>query len=586
MDVVFKFRSCLLSLPERKVVRDNEFLDLTSKAFDVLLLLIQRRGTIVTKDDILGEIWNGSFVEENNLAVHISRLRRTLDENRHNAYIETVQGQGYRFVAPVESITVEDWERAVANIEKPKEPKNRQWQYGSIAVMPLMNVCRDTEIDYLADGLTEGFINMLSRFSDLRVLGKNTSFRYRHKKFDPTQIGETFGVSAVMTGRIRLNNNILDIGVELTRTSDGTQIWGTKVHRQFQELLTIEDSIINEVLDKLRSEIVRAVRNPIGHNITSNFESYRLYLKGQHFLEKGTKAALNRALSCFESSVNCDSSNLHSYIGIIETHFQLYFADYISYEELHERCHPLFHLATTMTQEIDVMQAMIGGRRMYLDWAFKEAEDHFRRALFFNPECMIARYRLANFLLMMGEDYESMELLQQIRTSDPLSFIAMVRVARTLYKMERYNNAIFIIDELLDLDPNNHIGLLLKAACLVEMGEPAEAIELASVSLDSEFNVETLSHLGYIHAKNGDRMKAMEIVNQLNELEVDSAISGMKVGKILLALGDRESALNSLHDALAKHDVDLISLNRHPAWKECRNEPGFEELLKKVGLPS
>src|SRR5690349_7139518 len=98
---VYKFRDCLLNALERSVIRENSHLELTTKTFDVLQFLIENAGNVVTKDEILGRVWNGSFVEESNLPVHISKLRRSLNESKDRRFIETVQGIGYRFVSPI-----------------------------------------------------------------------------------------------------------------------------------------------------------------------------------------------------------------------------------------------------------------------------------------------------------------------------------------------------------------------------------------------------------------------------------------------------------------------------------------------------
>src|SRR5688572_2252656 len=101
---VYKFRNCLLNTVERSVVKENQHVELTPRTFDVLQFLIEHTGKIVTKDELLGQVWNGSFVEESNLPVHISKLRRSLGETRENRFIETVQGIGYRFIAPVQTV--------------------------------------------------------------------------------------------------------------------------------------------------------------------------------------------------------------------------------------------------------------------------------------------------------------------------------------------------------------------------------------------------------------------------------------------------------------------------------------------------
>lgn len=252
---IYRFRNCLLNPVERRVLRGGKYLELTTKTFDVLQLLIENRGAIVTKDEILGKVWNGSFVEEGNLAVHISKLRRLLDETSQQPFIETVQGSGYRFVAPVNETDRSDWEKIAAQTNHSFQDKSSpEWIFDSIAVLPLQNEGGDVEIEYLADGLTESFINSLSRLPNLKVIARNTAYQYKNKNANAKEIGETLGVATILTGRIRVVKDCLTVGVELTKSKDGTQLWGKHFNRSFTDILGIEESVISEVLGKLQSK--------------------------------------------------------------------------------------------------------------------------------------------------------------------------------------------------------------------------------------------------------------------------------------------------------------------------------------------
>ena len=279
---IYKFRNCCLNTTERRVLKNGKYVELTPKSFDVLLLLIENCGEIVTKDEILGKVWNGSFVEEGNLPVHISKLRRLLDETKNEPFIETVQGIGYRFVAPVLAASRSEWEKQSPDINLSRENKDfREWIFDSIAVLPLTNESDDAEIDYLADGLTEGFINSLSHFSNLKVIARNTVFRYKNKEADAQEVGETLGVAAVLTGRIRVVKDRLMISVELIKTEDGRQLWGTQLNQPFLDIVEVQEKITFAVSEILKSEI--GVNNAVSNPVTQNPESYRLYLRKAFF---------------------------------------------------------------------------------------------------------------------------------------------------------------------------------------------------------------------------------------------------------------------------------------------------------------
>ena len=194
---IYRFGNCWLNLTERRVLKNRKYLELTSKTFDVLQMLVENCGEIVTKDEILGKVWNGSFVEEGNLAVQISKLRRLLDESKNEPFIETVQGSGYRFISSLKTVRVDEWRKQLPDeIHLQNNKNSRDFTFDSIAVLPLVNESNDAEIEYLADGLTESFINSLSRVSGLKVIARNTVFRYKNKDIEAKEVGETLGVAA------------------------------------------------------------------------------------------------------------------------------------------------------------------------------------------------------------------------------------------------------------------------------------------------------------------------------------------------------------------------------------------------------
>jgi adenylate cyclase len=583
---VYKFRDWYLNPVERRVLKDGNYLDLTPKTFDVLLLLIENHGEIVTKDEILGQVWNGSFVEEGNLAVHISKLRRSLDEDKNQSYIETVQGSGYRFVAPVQEAGQGEWEHLSSGLNPSSQKKKpSEWTFDSIAVLPLQNESNDEEIEYLTDGLTESFINSLSRFPNLRVIARNTVFRYKDKPVDAKQVGETLGVSTVLTGRIRLIKDRLIIGIELTKTADGTQLWGTHFNRAFTDIFEIQESIILEVLENLKSEISNASKKHAANLITNNFESYRLYLKGKYLLEKWTEDNIYKAIKNFEQSISYDPLNVNSYVEMIECYFALYFSDYISYESALTKINPLLSVVSEMNQSIDVVQAMYGAKTMYLDWKFKESGKHFENSLRINPNCLIARNRYALLLLITGKFSEALQVLQPIILVDPFSLLSYKRASRLFYRIGRFENANVYLRGVLELEPTDYEALAILGASLAELGEYNEALINLQKSLSIQFNVETLGMIGYVNAREGNKDKAYNIINQIESKLNGDVQHSIKLARIYAALGENEVALKFLEKAFHEHDVDLLGLKSDPRWATMINEPRFKDLVIKVGLP-
>ncbi len=582
---IYRFRNCYLNPAERQVLRDGKYLELTTKTFDVLQLLVENCGAVVTKDEILGKVWNGSFVEEGNLAVHISKLRRLLEASKTEPFIETVQGTGYRFVASVKTGGDDEWRKHLpAESHLHNGQTSGEFIFDSIAVLPLENESNDAEIEYLADGLTESFINSLSRLANLKVIARNTVFRYKNKNADSREVGETLGVATVLTGRIRVIKDNLLISVELLKVADDSQLWGTRFNQPFADIIKIQDEITAAVSEKLRSEINCVAANPPANRITNNVESYRLYLKGKYFLEKWTEDDVYKAIKCFEKSVSLDPTNVYSYVEMIECYFLLYFSDYISYADVLTKIKPLLSILSELDESVDVVQAMHGGKKMYLDWDFEEGEKHLQYALTLNPNCLIARHRYSDFLVLSGKFSEALKELNQIMRIDPLSFPTYKRIGRLFYKMGRFESAINYLKDALEIEPTDYVTLAILGSTLTELGNYEEALSIFQKSLNSYFNIEIESMIGYVYALKGENDKARRIIKEIESEPKDVCQPAIKVARIYIALGEKETAYELLDQAHEQHNVDFFSLNSDPRWKAISDEPRFKALVSKIGL--
>jgi TolB-like protein/lipoprotein NlpI len=583
---IYEFRNCLLNSAERRVIRDGKYLELTPRTFDVLQLLVEKSGEIVTKDEILGKVWNGSFVEEGNLPVHVSKLRRLLNDNKAEHFIETVQGSGYRFVSPVKSVNANEWLKHLPsnNGTQPVRTSSR-FVFDSIAVMPLRNESNNPEIDYLADGLTESFINSLSRIPDLKVIARDTVFRYKNKEVDPKEVGETLGIVAVLTGRIKVVKDRLMISIGLIRVADGSQLWGTQFNQPFSDIVKIQEEITLAVSEKLRSEIKGVVRTSQNKPFTQDSESYRLYLKGKYFYSKHTLGDFNKAIKCFQKSVSYDPANVHSYAQIIECYLSLYAFDHISYKDFSIKTAPFIEVISTLEQSIDVVQVMYSKFKMFSDWDFVEPEKHLRLALTINPNSLIAHIRYSIFLIWTGRFSEALNELHKVMELDPLSLSTYKRMGRLFYAMGQYENALIYLNDALEMEPSDYEALTLLGAVLTEIGDYRGALDSFQKSLSIHSNVETVSMIGYIYALEGKRKIAKQMIEQLESQSKDDCKHSIKLARIYVALGEKKTTYEYLDQAFTLHECDLVGLTFDPKWRTIRNESRFKELMNKVGLP-
>ncbi len=194
----YEFGQFRVDARERRLLRDGEVVPLTPKVFDILLVLVQNKGHILSKDEVIRLVWPDTAVEEGNIARNISTLRNALGERpRDSKYIQTVPWRGYRFVANVKEVT-----------EEPARPS-----INSIAVLPFADVANDPGLEYLGEGIAENLIHNLSQLSQLKVMSRNSTFRYKGCETDASVVGKELKVQAVLTGRLARHDDLISISV-------------------------------------------------------------------------------------------------------------------------------------------------------------------------------------------------------------------------------------------------------------------------------------------------------------------------------------------------------------------------------------
>jgi TolB-like protein len=211
-----------LYLRQRKLARDGEPVQLGGRALDILCVLASAKGEVVSKDDLMAQVWPGVVVEENNIQVHVSALRKALEDGKSDqSFLVTVPGRGYRLIGvqpppPATSGNTDVW----LGLALPDKP--------SIAVLPFQNLSDDPEQDYFADGIVEEIITALSRFSGLFVIARNSSFTYKGRAADVKQVGRELGVRYVLEGSLRKSANRVRISGRLIDASTGAHIWADR----------------------------------------------------------------------------------------------------------------------------------------------------------------------------------------------------------------------------------------------------------------------------------------------------------------------------------------------------------------------
>lgn len=261
-NLLYKFGSFLLNPQEFLLLHDGEQVPLTPKCFETLLVLVQRAGRIVDKNELIQKVWPDTFITDSTLAQNIFILRKILAGYHPGAsFIETIPRRGYRFVVPAITLTEHAGVASAGVFPGPPAPVKEDTarpaalKIDSLAVLPLANVSVDPDLESLADGLTESFINILSELPALRIISRSTAFRYKEAEADPRDSGRTLGVQAVLVGRLLRRDDMLSIRMELIDVADGWRLWGGQYECGLSDLPTTHEEIAERIADNLRMKL-------------------------------------------------------------------------------------------------------------------------------------------------------------------------------------------------------------------------------------------------------------------------------------------------------------------------------------------
>ena len=301
----FLFEDYVLDIDRRELRRGAQQIAVGPQVFDLLVYLVQNRERVVTKDDLLDAIWSGRFVSESNLTTRINAARKAIgDTGEGQRLIRTVPRKGFRFVGVVtcEAENVKDVRGSTATTPKPLPLPDKP----SIAVLPFDNMSGDREQEYFADGMVEEIITALSRFRQLFVIARNSTFTYKGRAVDVKQVGRELGVRYVLEGSVRRSDNRVRIAAQLIDATTATHLWADRFDSAFENIFDLQDrltaTVVGAVAPQLQqAEIERAKRKP-----TESLDAYALFSRGMAKLYPWTLEGTNEALRLFHRAVELD----------------------------------------------------------------------------------------------------------------------------------------------------------------------------------------------------------------------------------------------------------------------------------------
>jgi eukaryotic-like serine/threonine-protein kinase len=457
----------------------------------------------------------------------------------------------------------------------------------SLAVLPFQNTSGDPEHDYLSDGITASLINILATLPKLRVMAQSTVFRFKGREIDAQAIGRELNVRAVLTGKIMQSGGSLRIGTELVDVATGSQLWGAQYDRKPGDIFVVQDDISNEISGKLRLQLTRAEKKRLTKRNTENAEAYRLYLKGRHHWNRWTEEGFYKAIEYFQQAVEKDPSYALAYTGLADSYVLLGWNSYLPPREAFPKGKAAAKTALRLDPELAEAHAPLAALLWLHDWQWDEAETEFKRSLELGPTYATANHWYAEYVMTMGRHEEAMARMKIGHELDPLSLIINVAVGWAFYFARRYDEAIEQLRRAVELDPNYPVtywilGLLLRTTGCYEqaIAEGEKGVKLSSGSPMMR------AALAHTFGAAGRTAKALQILDDLTKLAKQKYVASYFFAGIHIGLGENDRAIEYLEKSYEEHCHWLIYLHVDPSMDGLRDDPRFQDLLRRIGLPA
>lgn len=635
---IFEFGGFTLDTGKRLLVDGSGgAVALMPKVFDTLVFLVENAGKVVSKDELLSAIWAETIVEENNLTQNISSLRRILGEKPgEHRFISTIPGRGYKFVAEVRRqpadvaatpteqaypLQAEDdpGERSptfAEAVRKETGPQTRPRSYRyarmygaiaalglavivvayiassrkaasepirSVAVLPFTNSSQLPDTEYLTDGIAENVINGLSRLTNLKVMSRNSTFRFKGDQSNIRSIGAQLDVDALVTGDVRQMGGDFIINVRLIDARDERQVWGNQYIRSATDLIAAQSEIAQAVAQNLRLKLTATDAQRLAKRDTQNPEAWELYQRGRFHVFRLTPVELQKGIDYFQKAIDLDPDYALAYSGIADAYRSLALSTEMPPVEYLGRSKAAASRAIELDSSLSEGHSSLGMTIFWGDWNWRAAEDQYRRALELNPNNSMAHLYYAHLLSNLGRHTESAAEMKLARELDPLFPFGNALEGQFLLHAGRPDEALAQLEKTAELAPNFWMLHLFESSVYTEKGMFAEAIASAKRATElSPAQTVSIAFEGYALARSGDRAGAQANLDKLLKLSTQRFVPPTHIAIIYSGLGEREKALDWLEKGFEQRDPKMAFLKVEPKWEPLRSDPRFAAILERM----
>jgi TolB-like protein len=565
----FRFGTFEVDFESRELRKRGLRVRLEEKPFQILELLLESPGHVVTRQTLCEKLWPDTHVGYGqSLNTAINKLRALLgDAPQSPRFIETLPRVGYRFIAPVD------------------RPGGTQTYAAKkmLVVLPFENLSDDPEEEFFPDGLTEELISHLGQLNPKRlgVIARTSAVQYKSTKKTVREIASELSVKYILEGSVRRQGTSVRITAQLIDARDQTHLWAASYDRELRDILAVQHDVARHVVKALAVELLpgqdaaQSAADPASHEA---------YLRGRFFSGQRNEEALTKAIAYFEQALALDPNCARASYGIADCCGLLCWFGALSPREAGPRAAEAASRALHLDDSLGEAHASMGLVRYWFEWDWLAAEQEFLRAIELNPSYGSARQWYASFLGAMGRLDEARAEHELARQLDPLSLIISMGVADPYFYAHQYDKAIAHLRGILDQEPRFFPALFNLGRVYVQKGMHSEAIAAFEKAVQLSGNREGRPALAHAYAKAGRTSVARSILAEMKINHRGRYLASPMIARIHLGLGEIDEAFEWLRKGIEERSYWIVFLKMDPVYDDIRSDPRFLDLLRAVRL--
>ena len=607
MPQTYRFAEFELDLDAQQLRVRAEPLKLERRPLDLLVMLVERHGKLVTREEIIARLWPQNVIIdfEAGLNTLVRKVRNALgDSPEQPRFIETVPGRGYRFIAPVTepvaavpaAATPKPWWRTrlagALLIAVLFAGAGLVWRFEfsepepiRIAILPFENLTGDPKLGYLASGIAEETNLSLARtdLPNLTVIGVVSARALAASDMPLPRIGRELGVNFLVTSSLRLDGSRIRVTSRLIHVPDGEQLWSASFDRELTNLLGLQRELSVAIAEQIRQRLAPEVAAAIDARQTKNPEAYELYLKGRYEWMQFQPGSVPRALHYYKRAVEKDPTYALAWAGIAHALITSVVTVDASRAAVKPAALDALQRALKYGPDLAETQLALGSFRGFLENDRSGAESAARRAIDLDPNSAMSHMFLGLVLSQQKKYVEGRAMLKRARELDPLFPLMFANSANAALMAGDPQEARELATQAIAINPEFWVGYLHLGNALFDLGDYEGAIKAYAEAEKLTGNNSAWAMSGHAFAliKLGRSDEARDILDELLAHSIDRHVPPGTIADIYAALGELDRAFEWLNRAVATGEIFCTDLERNDRHDPLRSDLRFEPLVAR-----